>query len=169
MNFYLRYHKGTFDHRLMLYKSDALDIIRDIDTDWVTCLDNNISTGSYCICMKNSLVSWNSKKHKVLTKSSTRVEYRALIHAIVEVTWIQKICTELHIQSTHDPLIFCDNMSVRYLDKRLIIHSCTKHIEIDFHFVKEKVTTGDSLCFTKPLSSQRFDELVNKLVTFCRP
>jgi hypothetical protein len=90
-------------------------------------------------------------------------EYKALANATAEIMWIQKLLTELRIPHPPVALLWCDNVGARYLSANPVFHARTKHIEIDFHFVRERVAqklldiryihTGDQLAdgFTKPL------------------
>lgn len=86
----------------------------------------------------------------------------------------------MHISSTQPPLIFCDNVSIGHLAKHHVLHSKTKHVDIDFNFVREKAIVGD-LCveftpnqeqianiLTMPLCSSKFVELKTKLGILCR-
>lgn len=70
------------------------------------------------------------------------------------------------------PTLYCDDLSVVSLSHNLVLHSRTKHIELDIHFVREKVQskalvvllhTRLLIGFTKPVSSSRFCELRFKL------
>jgi len=74
-----------------------------------------------------------------VSQSSTEAEYKALANAIAETMWVQKLLTELGIP--HPPMarLWCDNLSAKYLSANLVFHARTKHIEIDFHFVRERV------------------------------
>jgi hypothetical protein len=54
-------------------------------------------------------------------------------------------------------LIYCDNVSAVYLSTNLIQHQCTKHVEIDLHFVRERVAIGDVYVLHVPMISQFTD------------
>lgn len=78
------------------------------------------------------------------------------------------------------PVLWCDNLGATYMSANPVFHAHTKHVEIDFHFVREKVaakrlsvqfiSTDDQIVdiFTKPLSSQRFKGLRSKLNVLTR-
>ena len=76
----------------------------------------------------------------------------------------------------HPPLLWCDNVSALAIATNPVFHACTKHIEVDYHFVREKVLTHDVMIkfisthdqlanlFTKGLPSPRFNWLTSKLM-----
>ena len=73
--------------------------------------------------------------------SSTKFEFRGLVN-VVELTWVESLLHELQIPFSPLPLLFYDNISATYLAANPILHSQTKHVEIDYHFVREKVSNG---------------------------
>ncbi|GJV64683.1 putative RNA-directed DNA polymerase [Tanacetum coccineum] len=106
---------------------------------------------------------------------------KALADTVAELTWIEALLKELKLPMTCVPVLWCDNLGATYLSANPVFHARTKHVEVDFHFVREKVvarklsvqfiTTHDQIAdiFTKPLSSQRFAELRSKLRVVTRP
>jgi histone deacetylase 1/2 len=53
--------------------------------------------------------------------------------------WVQKLLIELGVQHPSMARLWCDNLGATYLSANPIFHARTKHIEIDFHFVRERV------------------------------
>ncbi|GJQ96031.1 integrase, partial [Tanacetum coccineum] len=70
-------------------------------------------------------------------------EYKALADTIAEFTWLQALLHELGIRSTSTPILWCDNLGATYLSPNPIFRARTKHVEIDYHFILEKVAQGD--------------------------
>ena len=103
-----------------------------------------------------------------MSRSSTEAEYRALAITTTELYWLQMLFCESQFSLLHAPVLWCDNISALALASNPVYHARTKHIEIDYHFVREKVlnrdilikfiSTNDQLAdiFTKSLSSARF-------------
>lgn len=85
------------------------------------------------------MISWTSKKQRVVAHSSTHSEYKALAQVTVEVTWWQSLLHELGISLPQSVVVWCNNLGATTLVENLMYHSQTKHIEIDVHFIEEKV------------------------------
>ena len=98
------------------------------------------STSGTTIFLGPNLMSWWSKKHKVISRSNTKKkEYRIFALALAEVTWIQILLSELQVRHTTPVWFFYDNMRTVALAHNPILHSKTKHMELDLFFVREKI------------------------------
>ncbi|KAJ0542271.1 putative RNA-directed DNA polymerase [Helianthus annuus] len=182
----LRYLLGTVDHTLLFSQSSTtvLHAYTDAafnslsafsDADWAGCPDDRRSTGGYAIYLGSNLVSWSARKQKTVSRSSTESEYKALADAVAELTWLETLLRELRVPIRSSPNLWCDNLGATYLSANPIFHARTKHVEVDFHFVRERVAQGklkvqfistkDQLAdvFTKPLPADRFLYLKSKL------
>ena len=103
----------------------------------------------------------------MVSRSSTEAEYKSLANATAEVMWVQKLLDELGIPHPLTACLWCDNLGAKYLSANPVFHARTKHIEIDFHFVREQVaakrldirfvSTMDQIVdgFTKPLPEKQ--------------
>ncbi|GJR00637.1 ribonuclease H-like domain-containing protein [Tanacetum coccineum] len=108
-------------------------------------------------------------------------EYRGVANAVAETCWIRNLLRELHTPLSFATIMYCDNVSDVYLSSNLVQHQRTKHIEIDIHFVRDLVATGQvrvlhvpSLfqyadIFTKGLPSALFEEFRTSLSVRCPP
>ncbi|KAL3846245.1 hypothetical protein ACJIZ3_003648 [Penstemon smallii] len=177
----LRYLKHTADHGLYFQPSFQPALVAYSDADWAGCLDDRKSTGGFCVFFGRNLVSWSAKKQSTIARSSTEAEYKALAIATCEILWLQSLLRDLRIFSSSPPVLYCDNLGATYLSKNPIMHSRTKHVDIDYHFVRDRVQTKalqvsflsskDQLAdiFTKPLSIPRFTTLKTSLTVLPSP
>ena len=111
---------------------------------------------------------WSSRKQAAVSRSSTEAEYKAIANMTTEIIWVQSLLKELGVFQHKAPLIWCDNLGATYLMTNPMFHARTKHIEVDFQFVREQVarkalevrfiSSKDQLAdvLTKPLSRAPF-------------
>ncbi|GKE20216.1 retrovirus-related pol polyprotein from transposon RE1, partial [Tanacetum coccineum] len=90
----------------------------------------------------------------VVSRSSTEAEYRALVDNTCEISWLTYLLKDLYIKRSTPVPIFCNNASTIALASNPIHHARTKHIEIDCHFVRNKIKAGDILPFFVPSKAQ---------------
>ena len=70
---------------------------------------------------------------------------------------MRQLLVELHVPLRRTALVYCDNISTVYMSSNPVQHQRTKHVEIDLHFVHERVATGDVRVLHVPMSSQYAD------------
>ena len=97
----------------------------------------------FCIFFGDLLVSWSSKRQAVVSRSSAEAEYRGVANAAAECCWLRHLLGELHVKLDNATLVYYDNISAVYLSENPVHHGRTKHVELDVHFVREKVAVGD--------------------------
>jgi hypothetical protein len=139
----LRFVKGTLNTGLSLRPSRSSLLSIFTDADWAGCIDDRRSIGGYAIFFGPNLISWNARKQPTVSRSSTEAEYKALANGAAEATWIQSLLKELHVMQSRPPVLWCENLGATYLSSNPVFHARTKHIEVDFHFVREKVALGN--------------------------
>jgi hypothetical protein len=110
-----------------------------------------------------------------VSRSSTKAEYKAIANVTAEIIWVQTLLHELGVSHPLVASIWCDNLGATYLSVNPVFHARMKHIEVNYHFVRERVarkqlniqfiSMKDQLAdgFTKPLSLQKLLEFQNNL------
>jgi hypothetical protein len=111
------------------------------------------------------LISWSSKRQVTVSRSSAEAEYRAVAHAVAETVWLRQLLSELHRPIHQATIVYCDNISAVYMAGNPVQHRRTKHIEIDIHFVREKVALGQVRVLHVPSSAQFADIFTKGLPT----
>ncbi|XP_021768073.1 uncharacterized protein LOC110732434 [Chenopodium quinoa] len=141
----LRYIKGTTDFGLQLHKSPISTLVSYTDADWGGCPDTRRSTSG------------------------------GVANVVSESCWIRNLLLELFLPISKATLVYCDNVSAIYLSSNPVQHQRTKHIEMDIHFVREKVQRGEvrvlhvpsryqiADIFTKGLPKVLFDDFRDSL------
>ena len=100
-----------------------------------------------------NLISWCAKKQHTISRSSTETEYRAMENTTSELTWMSFILKDLHIPLASIPTLYYDNTSALHMTINPVFHACSKHIELDYHFVCKQVALG--LLATQHISTEK--------------
>ncbi|GJZ35186.1 ribonuclease H-like domain-containing protein, partial [Tanacetum coccineum] len=138
----LRYLRGTTDLGLQLFRFTTSQLITYSDADWAGYPATRRSTSGYCVFLGDNLLTWSFKHQDTLSRSSAKAEYRGIANVVAEISWIRNLLHELHNLLFTATLAYCDNVSAIYMSANPVQHQCTKHIEIDIHFVRDKVAAG---------------------------
>ena len=85
------------------------------------------------------MVTWRSKKQEVVARSSAEAEYRGMAKAICELLWIRNLLQALHMKQVSPMKLYRDNKAACDIAHNLVQHARTKHVEVDRHFIKEKL------------------------------
>ncbi|PKU78410.1 Retrovirus-related Pol polyprotein from transposon TNT 1-94 [Dendrobium catenatum] len=170
----LRYIRGTIEYGLPL-TTGSLQLRTYTDANWASDHLDRKSTSGFCSFLGSNLISWTVKKQVTVAKSSTEAEYRSLSAATSEVLWLRRVLAELNIEQSAPTPIHCDNILAIALAKNPVFHARTKHIEIDYHFIRQHLNNGaitlqhipskDQVAdiLTKAFTTARFRELRSKL------
>ncbi|KAH9769282.1 hypothetical protein KPL71_011940 [Citrus sinensis] len=136
----LRYIRGTSDVALC-YGGSEFTVRGYVDSDFAGDLDKRKSTTSYVFTLAGAAISWVSKLQTVVALSTTEAEYMAATQACKEAIWIQRLLEELGYKQ-QKIFVFCDSQSAVHIARNPVFHSRTKHIGVQYHFVREVVEYG---------------------------
>ena len=138
----LRYLKRSPNHGLFDPIGHQSGLSCFTDADYAGSQTDRRSTTGLNTFYGNHLISWRSKKQAVVLRSSAEAEYRAMAQGTCEILWIRSILNELGFTEKGSSQLFCDNKSAIMLVSDSVLHERSKHIEVDIHFIQEKVQYG---------------------------
>ncbi|KAJ9540986.1 LOW QUALITY PROTEIN: hypothetical protein OSB04_027492 [Centaurea solstitialis] len=151
---------------MVFIKASAVDrLVAYSDADWAGCPTTRRSTSGFCVYLGDNLVSWSSKRQHVVSRSSTEAEYRGIANVVAETAWLRNLLLELYCPLSRATVVFCDNVSAMYLASNPVQHQRTKHVEIDLHFVRERVAIGHVRVLHVPSAYQYADIFTKGLPT----
>jgi len=173
----LRYLKGTVDWGIQFGGPGAdLTVQGYSDADWGGAQDRRSTTG-YVFMLAGGPVSWRSKRQKSVALSTMEAEYMSLCDAAQEAIWMARLMVDLIGQAAVPKAIVIheDNQGCREYAKNHVLHGRAKHIDIRYHFIREKVAEGAievvecagvnmlADILTKPVKRDQFQELAGRM------
>ena len=172
----LHYIKGTSGQGVLYENRGHTQVIGYFDANWAGSPSDRRSTSRYCVFIGGDLISWKSKKRDVVARSSAEVEYRAAMAlATCELIWLKQLLQELRFGNDGQMMLVCDNQAALHIASNSVFHEKTKQIEVDCHFIREKIASGcmttsfvnlsDHIVdiFTKSLRCPRIQYICNKV------
>ncbi|KAL5754050.1 hypothetical protein ACOSP7_022270 [Xanthoceras sorbifolium] len=177
----LRYLRGSIHKGLWFKPALTLSLEAYSDADWASSLDDCRSTSGNCLFLCGNLISWSSRKQTIVARSSAEAKYHSMANLTAEIMWLHSLFCELHIPLPSSTVFWCDNVSANALAYNPVFNSRIKHVDIDTHFIYDKVTSGIiepryvptefqvANVFTKGLSRDCFHFLCSKLNLVCSP
>jgi hypothetical protein len=169
--------KGTIDVGISFKPSPdtKTEIVGYSDADWGGDHQDRKSTTGYVLLLHGSPVSWSSRKQPTVALSSTEAEYMASTQATKEVIWLRRFLNDLGYSQEEPTLINEDNKGSIELAKNPVHHKRTKHIDIQHHFIREKVESGEIVlrhiptgemiadAMTKPIPKVKLEQVRREL------
>lgn len=167
----LKYIKGTMSYGILYGSTGKIIISGYSDSDYAGCLDTRRSTTGYVFTLNGSAITWCSRRQASTTRSTAEAEYIAASEASSELVWLNRLLGEIVPNQFDTPILHIDNESALKLVKNPVLHRRTKHIDVAYHFIRDKydegefsiesISTHDQLAdsLTKALPKARFEFL----------
>jgi hypothetical protein len=168
----LRYLVGTADFAITFTGgAKSPDIIGYCDADYAGDIDTRRSTTGYVFMLNGGAISWSSRRQQTVAASTTEAEYMAAAHAVKEALWLRKLLSDLN-QPSDTIAIRADNQSAIKLLKNPISSVRSKHIDVIYHFARERVARKE-VAFSYIKTTDMVADILTKAVPenkfiFCR-
>lgn len=88
------------------------------------------------------MISWKTKMQTTISRSSAKVECRAIATLISKFQWLTYLLSDLGIIPPSLPIaldLYCDNQVAIPIAENLVFHKRIKQIELDCHFVRNQI------------------------------
>lgn len=159
----LRYLKGKPTLGIFYPANSDMKLKTYTDFDWGTCPDTRKSVTGYCVFLGNPLISWKAKKQNIVSRSSSKAEYRAMASTAAEIQWLLNLLKDFKIKHKDPALLFCDKLPAVHIAKNPTFHERTKHLDIDCHFNRRMVQAGKIHLMSVSSANQLADMLTKTL------
>jgi len=138
----LYYLKGALGNGILFKKGEAMTLEAYTDVDYAGSVVDRRSTSGYCTMLGGNFVTWRSKKQNVVARSSAETEFRSMALGMCKLLWLKILLNDLKIEWTAPIKLYCDNKSAISIAHNPVQYDRTKHVEVDIHFIKEKLDSG---------------------------
>jgi transposase InsO family protein len=147
----LRYLHGTVNHQLMYDgregnkghpSNTSGTLLGYCDADWAASMDDRRSVTGWVFLVAGGAISWQSQRQKSVALSTVEAEYMAASNATKEAVWLRTLLNELGETQSNATTILTDNQGSIALAKNPEQHQRSKHIDIRYHFIRERIADG---------------------------
>ena len=144
---------------------DILEVVGFSDSGYASYVDDQKSTCGYIFMMIEGIVSWKSVKQTLITSSTMKAIYVACYEAVCHVIWLWNFISSLGVVHSISRLLklFCYNFVAISFSRNTGRTSHSKHIDVKFFFVKEKVAESLILVDHTPTTSMLANSLTKGL------
>jgi hypothetical protein len=113
-----------------------------LDPEWAGSATDKKRTPRCCFRLELAMISWFNKKQASIALSFAEAECMATSTTSCEAIWVRKLLAGLFDLELEPTIIYCDNESCIKLSKNPMFHDRSEHIEIRYHFVRDRVQKG---------------------------
>nr|GEX09045.1 copia protein [Tanacetum cinerariifolium] len=159
---------------ILLRVDNDLRLYGYFDSDWASCPVTQRSLTGYFVLFGNSPIFWKTTEH-IVSRSSSEAEYKSMATTTCELKWLIGLLNSLGVAYPEPMRLFCDNQAALHIATNPVFHERTKHVEVDCHFVRDEIVSGNlapsfvhtsaqlAAIFTKALGNQQFHDMLSKL------
>jgi hypothetical protein len=137
----LRYVAGTANFGI-IYKPGDSTLVGYADADYAGDIDTRRSTTGYVYILNGGVISWSSRLQATVAVSTAEAEYMAAAAAVKEALWLRKLLSDFG-KGIPTVSIYGDNQAAIKLLKHPIASLRSKHIDVIYHFARERVARGE--------------------------
>lgn len=142
---------------------ETLDVVGMVDSDYAVCPDTRRSVTGWVFTLGGGPISCCSQRQKSSSLSTTDAEYIAAAEAAREAIWLKGFVNDLHIADTLIAIpLFIDNNAVLKLSKNPELHQRTKHIDVRYHFLRQRVTENKDLITLRVNTEENTADMLTK-------
>ena len=130
---------------MLVFRGQLTTLSGYSDSDWAGDYDTRKSTSGFISSVGSAAISWSSKLQPTVALLTCEAEYIGQTNATKEAIWLRRLLNEIRPETANEPqatIIYCDNQGAIALAKNPQFHARTKHIDIQHHFVREKINEG---------------------------
>ncbi|GJW47590.1 hypothetical protein Tco_0079236 [Tanacetum coccineum] len=171
----VRYLKGSPGQGIILKNKCDLQLRGWCDADWAGCPLTRRPLTGWLVYLGDSIISWKTKKQHTVSRSSAEAEYRSMALTTGELKWLKGLLKSFGIHHPQPMLLYCDSEAALYISRNSDFQERTKHIEVDCHYIRDGLVSGNldarhvhtkeqvADFFTMALGKAQFDYLLRKL------
>lgn len=135
----MKYLKGTIDYGLHFNKKQkTLSLCGYSDADFAGDIETRKSTTGFIVIWSGCVVSWCSQRQSTVATSTTYSEYIAAFQTVKEIVWLLKLIGEIYPYQNIATTLYIDNQSTLELIKNPVLHKRSKHIDVQYHYIREQ-------------------------------
>jgi len=163
----LRYLKGTMEQGIKIKKNIDMKLVGYTDADWAQDTEDRKSTSGYIYEIGGAIISWKSKKQPTVALSTAEAEYNAIAFAMKEGLYLRNLLMEIGFEQKEPTMLYVDNQAAISWALNPVEKQRTKHIDLKYHFIREKVQDGSFVlkyCKTQDMAADMMTKPVGKKI-----
>ena len=157
-----RYLTGTHDFGILFYQRASTEAVGYVDSDYAGDLDSRKSMTGYVFRFAGGSICWKSTLQDVVALSTTEAEYMAMTEVGKEAVCLSGLVNELGFKQD-SMVLHCDSQSAIHLAKNQVYRARTKHIVVQYHKIREWVSSSD-ISMSKILTSENAYDMLTKSI-----